>query len=148
MHSSNDCQQFSELLSGYLDGELTQQDNQRVSLHIQSCEACKNSFEELKTMQNMIKQSKYQNMDESQLTHVVNDLTSKNLERISWVAIVSWLIFILVLAGYEFWIDTSLSGFEKFTVSLIIAGSVGLFLSVLRQRLRTRKSDKYRRVKL
>ena len=148
MHSSNDCQQFSELLSGYLDGELTQQDNQRVSLHIQSCEACKNSFEELKTMQNMIKQSKYQNMDEGQLEHLINDLTSKNIARVSWVAIVTGLIFIFVLAGYEFWLNTSFSSFEKLTVSLLIAGGFGLFLSVLRQRLRARKSDKYRRVNL
>lgn len=148
MHQSNNCQQFSELITGYLDGELTQQDSQRVSLHLQSCETCKSSFEELQAMQKLIKQSKYQNMDESQLEHVVNDLTSKKLELISWVAIVSGFVFVLVLAGYEFWIDTSLSGFEKFTVGLLIAGGVGLFLSVLRQRLKNRKNDKYKGVKL
>ena len=148
MQKSNNCQQLSELITGYLDGELTQQDSQRVSLHLQSCETCKSSFEELQAMQKLIKQSKYPNMDESQLKHVVNDLTSKKLELISWVAIVSGFVFVLVLAGYEFWIDTSLSGFEKFTVGLLIAGGVGLFLSVLRQRLKNRKNDKYRGVKL
>ncbi len=148
MRESNDCQQFSELITGYLDGELTQQESQRVSLHMQACEKCKSSFEELKTMQNLIKQSKYQNMDENQLEHVVSDLTSKKLERVSWIAIVTGFVFVLVLAGYEFWINTSLSGFEKFTVSLLIAGAVGLFLAVLRQRLKNRKRDKYRRVKL
>ena len=35
------------LLSGYLDGELTQGDEQRVSVHLQNCPHCKELFDDL-----------------------------------------------------------------------------------------------------
>jgi len=148
MDNTNDCQQIEPLLSGYMDGELTQQESQRVSRHLHHCQTCKTAYEELKAMQNMIKQSSYQNMDETQLNHVVDDLTSKNLMRISWIVLITGFAFLIALVGFEFWVSTSLSGFEKLIISLILAGGIGLFLSVLRQRLKARKSDKYRRVKL
>ena len=51
-------------------------------------------------------------------------------------------------AIYAFWIDTSMPWYHKLAMSLIWGGGIGLFISVLRQRLIARKNDKYRRVKL
>ena len=43
--------QFDEaLLSGYLDSELTQGDEQRVRLHLEGCAACKSEIEELRKL--------------------------------------------------------------------------------------------------
>ena len=39
-----------ELLSGYLDGALTQGEDQRVRLHLEDCAACRALYAELRTM--------------------------------------------------------------------------------------------------
>lgn len=148
MPNPNDCQQLSELLTGYLDGELTQQDSQRVSLHIQQCEACKNAYEELKVMQNLVKQSKYQTMDDSQVENVINDLTS-NPSPSRYSSILMLVLFIaLFLFGYELWVDTSLSEFEQFTFSTLILVLIVWLITILKRRLRARKKDKYKGVRL
>ena len=36
----HDCQETEPLISGYLDGELTQSDRQRVDLILEDCEQC------------------------------------------------------------------------------------------------------------
>ena len=36
----HDCRETEPLISGYLDGELTQSDRQRVDLILEDCEQC------------------------------------------------------------------------------------------------------------
>ena len=47
----NDTHHVEELLSGYLDGELTQQENQRIQLHLQECEHCTGLLKDLRELQ-------------------------------------------------------------------------------------------------
>ena len=67
---------------------------------------------------------------------------------------IGWLLFVgglLVAAGfgiYEFIIDTSLDSVIKLTVSAVYLGLGALFVSVLRQRLIERKTDKYKDVEI
>ena len=42
------CEDIETLLSGYLDGELTQSDRQRVEVLMEDCEDCAKTFEEMK----------------------------------------------------------------------------------------------------
>ena len=51
-------QHVGELLSGFVDGELTQQDNQFVNVHIQSCDNCQKTYSELLEMQTGIREIK------------------------------------------------------------------------------------------
>ena len=39
-----------ELLSGYIDGELTQQQAQRVRIHCERCDACTEELERLEEL--------------------------------------------------------------------------------------------------
>ena len=78
----------------------------------------------------------------------MNDLTSKSLQGVAWFALSAGLAMIIAFAVYAFWIDTGMPWYHKLAMSLIWGGGIGLFVSVLRQRLIARKTDKYRRVKL
>ena len=44
----HDCQETELLISGYLDGELTQSDRQGMDLILEDCEQCSLSFSEMK----------------------------------------------------------------------------------------------------
>lgn len=42
------CHETEEMLSAYLDGELTQQRRQQVELHVDACSDCRDTLDELK----------------------------------------------------------------------------------------------------
>ena len=148
MNKTDSCQHTEELLTGYLDGELTQQESQRVAVHIEQCEACRTTWQQLQQLQQAVKQTRYPNLEQEVLETVMNDLTSKRLQGVAWFALSAGLAMIVVFAIYAFWIDPAVPWYHKLAMSLIWGGGIGLFVSVLRQRLIARKSDKYRRVKL
>ena len=148
MSKADTCRHIEELLTGYLDGELTQQESQRVAVHIEQCEGCRQTWRQLQQLQEAILETRYPNLEEEALNTVMNDLTSRNLQGIAWFALSAGLAMIVAFAIYAFWIDTSMPWYHKLAMSLIWGGGIGLFISVLRQRLIARKNDKYRRVKL
>jgi len=148
MSKLDSCQQVEELLTGYLDAELTQQESQRVAVHIDECQQCRQTCQQLQQLQQAVQEVHYPNMEQDALEKIVNDMTSKTIQGVAWFALSAGLAMIIAMAVYAFWVDTGMSWYEKLAMSLIWGGGIGLFVSVLRQRLIARKTDKYRRVKL
>ena len=148
MSKRDSHQHIEELLTGYLDAELTQQESQRGAVHLEQCADCRQTHQQLQQLQQAVKETPYPNMEQEALETVMNDLTSKTIQGVAWFALSAGLAMIIALAVYAFWVDTGMSWYEKVAMSLVWGGGIGLFISVLRQRLIARKTDKYRRVKL
>jgi hypothetical protein len=137
-----------ELLSGYVDGELTQQERQRVEIHCNSCKECESSLEELRELRERVGKSKLSEFGQDVWREKMNDTAVKASRGAGWLLFIG---FVLAGAGYgvyEFVIDSSMSLLEKFLVGGIYLGLALLFLSVLRQRLIERKTDKYKDVEI
>jgi predicted anti-sigma-YlaC factor YlaD len=148
MNNSNNCEQISAQISGYLDGELTQQENQQVTVHLKNCPLCIKTYQDLQNLQSTIHQIPCCSLEEKKLASIVNDLTSKRMRTIAWFALVSGITILIMFLGAQFYFDPELAWYSKLAFSLICGGAIGLFLSVLRQRLIARKTDKYNKVKL
>ena len=148
MNKSNHCQHIEILISGYLDDELTQQDSQKVAVHLAQCQACQNTYQELKALQDAVGKTSYAEMEQDKLHSLVNDLTSRRIEGLAWFSISAALVILVVFTSYHFWLDSSTPLYIKLAVSLLWGGGIGLFVSVLRQRWISKKDDKYRKVKL
>jgi hypothetical protein len=67
---------------------------------------------------------------------------------LGWILFIAGVLGISGIAIYEFVIDTSLPGYIKVLTSFVWIGLGVLLLSVLRQRLVERKSDKYKDVEI
>lgn len=142
------CNQIREQISGYLDNELTQQESQRIALHIEQCNSCKQLYEELNTLKGAVSNIQYPNIEQDKLDEILNDKTTSRLQVVSWAAIVlGFFLFALVIV-FQFYSGSSMSLGYKVIISLVWAGCIGLFISVLRHRLIIRKTDKYNKVKL
>ena len=148
MSNADSHQHVEELLTGYIDAELTQQDSQRVAIHIEQCEECRKTYRELQQLQHAVHETRYPELEQEALDKMMNDMTSRTVQGVAWFALSAGLAMIIAFAVYAFWIETGMSWYEKLAMSLIWGGGIGLFVSVLRQRLIARKTDKYRRVKL
>ena len=137
-----------ELLSGYLDGELTQQMRQRVELHCDQCGECASNLMQLRALRERVGQSKLGEMGVDQWREIMDDSKVKAFRGSGWLLLIG---FGLAGAGFGVWAfiaNTAMGVLEKVLVGGIYLGLALLFISVLRQRLIERKTDKYKDVEI
>lgn len=137
-----------KLLSGYIDGELTQQERQRVEIHCGNCPQCDSDLAELRALRVQVGESRLSELGEDIWREQMEDTTVKLTRGIGWLMFIGG---ILVFAGYgiyEFVIDTSMALEVKLLFAAVYGGLGAIFISVLRQRLIERKTDKYKDVEI
>ena len=138
----------AELLSGYVDGELTQQQRQRIDVHCASCSDCAKDLRELQELRESLVNAKLSNKNQDVWREMVNDTTVKTSRGIGWLLLTGGVLACLGIAVFVFLFGSSASLVEKLIASAIYGGLALLFYSVLRQRLIERKTDKYKDVEI
>jgi len=142
------CNDVKEKLSGYLDGELTQQDSQQVRVHLEGCDECAKLHQELFDLKKKIKTVESDNGEAVELDKIINDLGAKQTQHWGWIMVIIGYVMIVGYAIVTFLIDNQLNTFEKIATFLLGIGGLLLFYSVLRQRLIALKTDKYKDINL
>ena len=137
-----------ERLSGYLDGELTQQERQRVELHLADCDACRGMLGELEALRERMGRSELSRVNEDRWRESMDDTGVQLSRGIGWLLVIGAALLIGAVVIYQLLTDPGISGFMKFVISAFYLGLAGLFFSVLRQRLIERKTDKYKDVEI
>ncbi len=142
------CCQFNERLSGYIDNELTQQEQQQIAHHLKQCDECKQQVKEMKAMQSMLREAKLPTLEQDRITAILEDKPSNAFQNIGWVLLMSGIAMLACFVLIEFIVSPSIPTFNKVVISLICGGIIGLFLGVARQQFIAKKTDKYKGVKL
>ena len=137
-----------ELLSGYIDGELTQQQQQHVRIHCDSCTACAQELEQLENLRQQVGRSRLSPLSEDIWREHMKEPTVEITRGLGWILFIAGVLGISGIGVYEFVIDTSMASHIKVISGLIWVGLGALLISVLRQRLIERKSDKYNDVEI
>jgi len=138
-----------ELLSGYIDSELTQQDRQRVQLHCEECRECSEQLEELQALRGQIAKSTLSEISQDVWRETTSDVTARTSRGIGWLALIGGLLLAAGFAIYEFVKELdSMSPLSILIIGGIYGGLLLLFVSVLRQRLVERKTDRYKDVEI
>jgi hypothetical protein len=137
-----------EMLSGYIDGELTQQQRQRVEVHCDTCEECKGNLEDLRALRDRVGRSHLSELGDDIWREQMDDTTVKATRGIGWLMFIGGLLILAGYGIYEFVIDTSMPLGIKLLFAAIYGGMGVLFFSALRQRLIERKTDKYKDVEI
>ena len=148
----NDAEKMNEhvgeQLSGYMDGELTQQQRQRVELHLQGCEECTAMLQELSALRERMGQSRLSPAFEDKWREVMDDPGVQASKGIGWLLLIGAGMIILGVIIVAFFSDSGISTAWKILISAFYLGLAALFVSVLRQRLIERKTDKYKDVEI
>ena len=143
------CEKINEMISGYLDDELVQGDQQRVEGHLKNCSACQQVFEDMRKLRDAVSKSSVEvQLSQEQLDLIMNDVPAKASAGIGWILLITGVICLASFAGWHFAIDDEVPMLVKLFVCLIGFGLVSLFVSVLRQRLVAMKSDRHRDVQI
>ena len=141
---SRSCERsFSEvLLSGYLDHALNQAQAQKIRVHLEDCMECSGLYEELRTLREAARSTTFVEPDESVWPELPTTPASRFSRSLGWLLVCGWLV---TVAGLALWRFLAAAGdpLEVFIVLGLPGGFVLLFLSVLLDRLRDLKSDRY-----
>lgn len=78
----------------------------------------------------------------------MNDTTVKATRGIGWLLLIGGVLLAFGFAVYEIVTDAAISTMERLIIGGIYGGLLLLFLSVLRQRLIEKKTDKYKDVEI
>jgi predicted anti-sigma-YlaC factor YlaD len=141
-------QHIEEQLSGYIDGELTQQERQRVRLHCDQCPRCRRKLTELTELRRRMGKARLSLVGEDKWRETMNDAGNNVLRRLGWILFIAGLLVIGGIGLVAFIGDDSISMSTKLALTAAYGGLAILFVSVLRQRLRERKTDKYKDVEI
>ena len=145
----NDIQQhIGEQLSGYIDGELTQQERQRVELHCQQCKECSKNLEDLAALKQQIATEKLSVIGEDKWREDMNDPTVKAAKNLGWILFIAGVLVAGAVGLTSFISDPGIPAWAKLMLVAIYGGLAVLLGSVLRQRLLERKTDNYKDVEI
>lgn len=144
---SND-QHVGEHLSGYIDGELTQQERQRVALHCEQCEVCRHNLEELQALRDRIGETRLSVIGEDKWRETMEDTGVQASRSVGWLLFITGVLVAIGAGVIAFLAANDIPLWTKFMFFAIYGGLAILLYSVLRQRLIERKTDKYKDVEI
>jgi anti-sigma factor RsiW len=134
-----------ELLTGYLDDSLPQAQAQRVRLHLEDCPSCRQFFAELKTLRQAALATRFVEPEEEGWPELPQTRASWLSRTSGWTLLIVWL---LVTGGISLWryFQSTDDPLEIFLTLGLPGAFLLLFLSVLLDRIKDLKTDRYRGV--
>ncbi|HHJ52203.1 MAG TPA: hypothetical protein ENJ89_03320 [Caldithrix abyssi] len=145
------CEQAQILMMGLLDGELNEQDTQRVKQHLEECEACARQYKSFLKLKKETQDMKFKPLPEMYWDEYWNHVYNKIERGISWILVSIGAVIILAFSLYQamsdFFSDPAEPLSLKIGTGIFVLGMIVLFVSVLREKLMVKKVDQYRRIK-
>ena len=135
------------MLSAFLDGELTQAESQRVSLHLEDCPGCREALEEMRKIQRITAGAEFGAPPGEWADEVAGRLSVEGTRRSGWLLIAAGLAAWAVYALAILLVNLRPPTLAELMAGAVVLGVVLLFLSVARQRWLEYPKDRYRRVK-
>lgn len=133
------------LLSGYLDGALTQQERQQVSLHLEACPRCRAELADLSSLRAAARGTAFALPADDEWGELPRTAGSRALRLGGWMLVLVWLA-VVVGSGLVELMRAAVPAWERVAVAGVVAGLALLLLSVLLDRLRELRHDRYRRI--
>lgn len=140
------CAEIEESLTGYLDRELTQQETQRIDIHLAECPDCRAVLAELKRARELAGGLEIRQPSASEWKQMEEHVLERGTRKLGWIILVAWAAVTAVYALYQLAASPSEPLMVKLLVFAGLTGLTLLFVSVLLERLRESRTDRYRGV--
>ena len=141
-------QHVGDLLSGFIDGELTQQQRQLVTLHCENCDECRENLAGLRELRERVGTARLSEVGEDQWRESMNDSTVELTRGIGWLLFIAGLLIVGGIGVGFFIFNPEIPVGMKLLMIAIYGGLALLLISVWRQRLIECKTDKYKDVEI
>ena len=91
-----DCDAIREQLSAYLDGELTQQQRQRIAVHLEDCADCRRIYEDFRTLRQQVRELDWPQPADEERSRLMARLAFQATRSVGWLL---WIVSALRRTG-------------------------------------------------
>ena len=139
-------ERFEILMMGFLDGELTAEDERRFQVHMETCESCKRELGRYRELTRLASSVQLREPQDDELDKFWQGLYNRMERGSGWTLLMVGVVLATIALVIEVFRTEFLSWWIKGAVAALALGFVVLFLSVLRARLRAMPFDRYREI--
>ncbi len=133
------------LISGLLDGELTQSAEQKVTIHIEDCAHCRGVLADLQAIREATMTTEFSKPDDDQWDERPRTSSSFLTRGAGWLLALVWLAAVSGYGLWQIW-QSSANLFERLLVFGGLSALALLFISVALDRITAARTDRYREV--
>jgi anti-sigma factor RsiW len=138
---------LDKMLSAYLDGELTQADEQRVRIYLEDNEEARKEFEELQALKKITSSLSFPPPPDERMDELARALSVQAPQRAGWFLLSIGVVAVTLVVITKLALTPDIPLFAKAVYGTIGGGFLLLLVSVARQRWLEAPYDRYRGVK-
>jgi predicted anti-sigma-YlaC factor YlaD len=135
------------MLTAYLDGELPPDRRRRLEGHLAECQSCRRELEALAAVKEDLAMIKFKEPSDVELERYWGRIYNRLERGVGWILLSVGAIILLCYGAFKLVesvvTDPGVALVLKLGVLALVFGVVILFVSLLRERLAVRKTDKY-----
>jgi anti-sigma factor RsiW len=137
------------MITGYLDGELSPQEQDRFEEHLASCPSCAEELAQTRRLKEELAAMEFREPTDAELERYWRSVYNRLERGIGWILFSIGAILLLCYGGFklieEVVRDPQVATILKVGVVALLFGAVVLFVSLLRERLAVSRADRYSR---
>ena len=145
------CHNYKDLMMGYLDNELTDEQRRQFEEHLAGCGECAGELEEFKKLKAITDEVTLVEPEDRMWQEYWDGIYNRIERGVGWIILSIAGILLVIYGGFkiieELIKDPDVETIFKIGLLALIAGLAILFVSVLRERLYFWKKDRYKDVR-
>lgn len=145
------CDEWKPLLSGYVDSELTRDEEERLKNHLSTCSDCRTDLLALKKIEGVTEAMKNETLPDAFWDTYWLSVYNRLERGVGWIFLSIGGVLLLGFGAFHFVTDFLLASEAPLIVRVgtgfAVLGLAVLSVSLARERIRTWRHDPYKEVK-
>ena len=145
------CHDYKDLLMGYLDNELSNEQKRQFEEHLSGCSECKEELKEFQKLKAITDEVTLVEPEDRIWQDYWSGVYNRIERSVGWIVFSVAAILLTIYGGFklieEMIKDPDIETMLKVGLLVLIAGLAILFVSVLRERLYIWRKDRYKDVR-
>lgn len=146
------CDEVKISLSGLVDGELDIRQKEIVEDHIVSCDNCREEYSRLLKLKEVTSDMKHYDLPDQLMAGYWQGIYRRTERGFGWIFLSIGAILLITFAAWQllngFFLDPTVPVFLKAGLGFLLCGLIILLISIIRERLFSKKHDRYDEVEL
>ena len=142
-----DCQRIQPLISGYIDGEISDEERSQVESHLKQCRQCSQDLADFNRMKEVTRSMKFPEPTDRQLEFYWRSVYNRMERHLGWILFSIGAVCLLGYGGFllvkEILLNPEVPLILKIGLAGVVFGLAVLLVSIGRERLKVRKADRY-----
>jgi len=145
------CHDYKDLMMGYLDNELSDEQKRQFEEHLAGCSECKDELKEFRKLKAITDEVTLVEPEDRIWQDYWSGIYNRIERSVGWIVFSVAAILLIIYAGFklieELIKDEAIGMLLKIGLLVLIVGLAILFVSVLRERLYFWQRDRYKNVR-